>query len=74
MKKYHFIALAVCCGFLWACHKDGPTVDQDIVSVAVVRLRPGNDGAQAQGKLQVHPPVEDGHGPEGACSAAWAGN
>ncbi len=24
MKKYHFIALAVCCGFLWACHKDGP--------------------------------------------------
>lgn len=25
MKKYHFIALAVCCGFLWACHKDGPT-------------------------------------------------
>lgn len=25
MKKYHFIALAVCCGFLWACQKDGPT-------------------------------------------------
>lgn len=25
MKKFHFIALAVCCGFLWACHKDGPT-------------------------------------------------
>lgn len=25
MKKYHFIALAVSCGFLWACHKDGPT-------------------------------------------------
>ena len=27
MKKFHFIALAVCCGFLWACHKDEPTVD-----------------------------------------------
>lgn len=25
MKKFHFIALVVCTGFLWACHKDGPT-------------------------------------------------